>query len=246
MKKSITIYLQLHFLELKYNFFISLITFIYLFTICYYFSDQLIYLIIKTLLDLKILKYFIFNNIIDFFLTNFLISLFSAILIFLPFLFFQLWFFFSSGLFKYENIKILKIFLIYFFFSLIIIYFIFIKIIPNIWFFFFNETFTNKYLFYIHFEPKLNNFFYFFYYSFIYIYLLLLYPILLFLLIFCKILKIKNLIFYRKFFILKIFIFSAFIAPPDIINQLIIAIPFIIIFEIFIYLSIFFNKYFKN
>ena len=122
MKKSIIIYLQLHFLELKLNFFVSLITFIYLFLICYNFSDQLIYLIIKTLLKLKILKYFIFNNIIDLFLTNFLISFFSTILIFIPFFILQLWFFFSSGLFKNENIKILKIFFIFFFFSLIIIF----------------------------------------------------------------------------------------------------------------------------
>ena len=62
-KNKIKTYLHLHLLELKYNFFIILFAFFYLFCISYYFSDQLIYLLVNNLLTKNMLKYFIFTNI---------------------------------------------------------------------------------------------------------------------------------------------------------------------------------------
>ena len=76
IKKKILSYLHLHFFELKYNFFIILITFFCLFSVSYYFSDQLIYLFVNNLLNKNMLKYFIFTNITDVFITNISISIF--------------------------------------------------------------------------------------------------------------------------------------------------------------------------
>ena len=50
-QNKIVTYLQLHLFELKYNFLILLVTFFYLFLISYYFSDQLIYLLVNNLLN---------------------------------------------------------------------------------------------------------------------------------------------------------------------------------------------------
>ncbi len=66
-KTKIKNYLQLHLLELKYNLIIFLITFLYLFSISYYFSNQLIFLFINILTNHNILKYFIFTNITELF-----------------------------------------------------------------------------------------------------------------------------------------------------------------------------------
>jgi len=75
-KNKIITYLQLHLYELKYNFFILSITFLYLFIISYYFSNQLIYLLIDILIKKDMLKYFIFTNITEIFITNITISIF--------------------------------------------------------------------------------------------------------------------------------------------------------------------------
>jgi len=243
---KITTYLQLHLFELKYNFFILLITFFYLFIVSYYFSNQLIYLFINILINKDLLKYFIFTNITEIFITNIFISFFVSFFLIFQLSMIQSWFFFSSGLFKYENFRIVKIYLIFLIFNFFIISIILIKIIPNIWYFFLNINFSNKYLFNIYFEPKLNNYFNFIFSSFIYIFFIFIYFFLLFLIIFNNIFKIKTIINLRKFFFLKFIIISAIISPPDFINQLLLFFLFIILFEIFIYIYIFLYKYFLN
>ena len=243
---KITTYLQLHLFELKYNFFILLITFSYIFIISYYFSNQLIYLLINILINKDLLKYFIFTNITEIFITNIYISAFVSFFLIFQLSLIQGWFFFSLGLFKYENFKIIKIYVIFLIFNFFIIFVILIKIIPNIWYFFLNINFSDKYLFNIYFEPKLNNYFNFIFSSFIYMFLIFIYFFILFYIIFNNILNIKIIINLRKFFFLKFIIISAILSPPDFINQLLIFIIFLILFEIFIYIYILLNKYFFN
>nr|AEP41333.1 SecY [Phytophthora syringae] len=242
-KNKIITYLQLHLFELKYNFFIILITFFYLFIISYYFSDQLIYLLVNNLLNQNMLKYFIFTNITEIFITNIFIAMFITTFITIQLSFLLIWFFLSKGLHKFENLIFIKFYFIFFFFNLIIINFIFTNIIPYIWNFLLNLNFTNIYLLTIYFEPKINNYFDFFFSSFIYIFIIFIYFFILFFFLFNNIFSIKLLINLRKFFYLKIILFSALITPPDMINFLLIYIIFIFIFEIFIYISIYLNKY---
>ena len=102
---KITTYLQLHLFELKYNFFILLITFFYLFIVSYYFSNQLIYLFINILINKDLLKYFIFTNITEIFITNIFISIFVSFFIIFQLSMIQSWFFFPQ---VYLNMKILK------------------------------------------------------------------------------------------------------------------------------------------
>jgi sec-independent protein translocase protein TatC len=240
---TLNTYLRLHLIELKYNIFFFLISFLYLLFICSYFSDQLIYLFTKPLLQLKILKYFIYTDITEIFFLNFYLSILISILIFFPFFILQLWFFFSKGLTKNENIKILKCFLFFCIFNFNIIFLICIKIIPNLWIYFYNINSLNNYLLNIYFEPKINNYFLFFFTFYIYIYLFFLYPFILYFLILFNIFKIKTFIYLRKFFYLKFIIIAAIVSPPDIISQVFIVIPLIIFFEIYIYLYILYKKY---
>ena len=106
MNLKIINYLQLHFLELKINLFIFFISFIYLFLISFYFSDQLIFLLSKQFIQLKMLTYFIFTNVTDFFLIKMYISFFCSFIIIIIIIVFQGWYFISKGLFQYENLKI--------------------------------------------------------------------------------------------------------------------------------------------
>nr|AEP41309.1 SecY [Phytophthora quercina] len=242
-KNKITTYLQLHLFELKYNFFIILITFFYLFIISYYFSDQLIYLLVNNLLNKNMLKYFIFTNITEIFITNISISIFISIFISIQLSILLIWFFLVKGLYKCENFLFIKFYIIFIIFNFFIINLIFTNIIPNIWNFLLNLNFSNLYLLTIYFEPKIDNYFNFIFSSFIYIFIIFIYFFLFFFLLFNNIFQIKIIINLRKFFYLKIILLSALITPPDILNFLFIYFIFIFIFEIFIFILIYLNKY---
>nr|AEP41154.1 SecY [Phytophthora drechsleri] len=245
-KNKIITYLQLHLFELKYNFFIILITFSYLLIISYYFSDQLIYLLVTNLLNQNMLKYFIFTNITEILITNIFISIFISTFITIQLSILLIWFFLSKGLYKFENFFFIKFYVLFIIFNFLIIYFIFTNIIPHIWNFLLNLNFSNLYLLTIYFEPKINNYFDFIFSSFIYIFIIFIYFYLLFFLIFNNIFSIKLIINLRKFFYLKLIILSALITPPDLLNFFIIYFLFIYIFEIFIFFSIYINKYKLN
>lgn len=243
MKKQFLTYFQLHLIELKFNFIIILYLFTYLFIINYYFSDQLIFLFTKKLIQSNLLKYFIFTNITEMFLTNIFISFFVSLFLFLHIVFIQFWFFISKGLHKYENYKISKLYFYFFIFNFLIISFILIKLIPNIWFFFIKINFSNTYIFNIYFEPKFNNYFTFVFFSFIYIYMLFCYFVVFLVFISYKILKIKNIINLRKFFYLKFILISALISPPEIITQFIIFFLLFFLFELTIFLYLIIHNY---
>nr|AAW67096.1 SecY-independent transporter protein [Phytophthora infestans]AEP41190.1 SecY [Phytophthora infestans]AEP41203.1 SecY [Phytophthora infestans]AEP41205.1 SecY [Phytophthora infestans]AEP41220.1 SecY [Phytophthora infestans] len=243
-KNKIITYLQLHLFELKYNFIIFLITFFYLFIISYYFSDQLIYLLVNNLLNKNMLKYFIFTNITEIFITNFLIAIFISTFIVIQLSILLIWFFLSEGLYKFENFLFIKFYIFFIIFNFFIINLIFTNVIPHIWDFLLNLNFSNLYLLTIYFEPKINNYFDFIFSSFIYIFIIFIYFFLLFFFIFNNIFQLKIIINLRKFFYLKIIILSALITPPDIFNFLLIYILFILIFEIFIYILIYLNYFF--
>jgi sec-independent protein translocase protein TatC len=243
---KIITYLQLHLFELKYNFFIIFITFSYLFIISYYFSDQLIYLFVNNLLNKNMLKYFIFTNITEIFITNIFISIFISTFISIQLSILLFWFFLLKGLYKFENFKFIKFYIFFFFINLFIINIIFTNIIPHIWDFLLSLNFSNLYLLTIYFEPKINNYFNFIFSSFSYIFIIFIYFFLFFFLISNNIFKINIIINLRKFFYLKIILLSALITPPDMFNFLLIYSLFILIFEIFIYISLYINKYNLN
>jgi Sec-independent protein secretion pathway component TatC len=106
-------HLQLHLFELKYNFIVFFITFFYLFFVSYYFSNQLIYLFINILTHNNILKYFIFTNITELFITNIIISIFISSFLSIQLIIIQFWIFLSTGLFKFENLKFIKFYLLF-------------------------------------------------------------------------------------------------------------------------------------
>nr|AVN67196.1 SecY [Peronospora effusa]AZL92988.1 Sec-independent transporter protein [Peronospora effusa]AZL93048.1 Sec-independent transporter protein [Peronospora effusa] len=242
-KNKIVTYLQLHLFELKYNFFIILIAFFYLFIISYCFSDQLIYLLVTNLLNRNMLKYFIFTNITEIFITNIFISFFISTFLTLQLIILLLWFFLSKGLYKFENLIFIKFYTLYFILNLFVINLIFTNIIPNIWSFFLNLNFSNFYLLTVYFEPKIITYFHFIFSLFIYFFIIFIYFFLLFFFIFNDFLKIQMLINLRKFFYLKIILLSALITPPDIFDLLLIYLLFFLIFEIFIYIIMYLNKY---
>ena len=231
-------YFKLHFIELKFNLFLFFFSNIFIFLICSYYSDQIIYLFIKPLFILNKLKYFIYTEITEFFFLNFYLSILISIYIYIPFLFIQIWFFFFKGLIKNENKKILYFFILFNFFIHLFSYIIFLKIIPNLWIYFYNINFNNNYIFNIYLEPRLYSYFLFIFTFYIYIFFIYIY-----IFIIISLFNIKNFINFRKIFYLKFIILNILIMPSEIYNQIFIILLNIFLFELFIFIFIINKKY---
>ena len=238
--------LELHLLELRYNSLIFMFNFFYLFLICYYFSDELIYLSVQILVKKNMLKFLIFTNITEIFVTNFFLSFVISFFISIQLFIIQFWFFISKGLYKRENLNFIKFYIIFLIFNIFIILTILIKIIPNIWLFFLSLSFSNQTVFNIYFEPKLSNYFNFIFFSFTYLYIIFLYFFIFFYLVLNNIIKIKLVIFLRKLFYFQFLIIATLISPPDFYYQLFIFSYLIIFFEIFIISYLFLSKYLNH
>lgn len=192
------------------------------------------------------LKYFIFTNVTEIFITNLYISFYISIFLTSNLIILLLWYFLIPGLYKFENIKILKYLFLFFILSYFIINIILLKIIPNIWYFFLSINFSNNYLFNIYFEPKINTYFNFYFLSFIYFFFIFCYFFIFYLLLLNNIIKLNLIITLRKFFYLKFILISSIISTPDIFNQFFIFINLILFFEIYIFIFFILNRYFFN
>ncbi len=202
----------------------------------YFFSDKLLSYIVHPLKKYQDAP--IFTKPVEPFMSILKICVFSAGIISLPFILYQIWIFISPGLTEKEK-KVIKTILIFFpFLFLTGMAFSFYIIIP----------FGLKVLFSFGkgiMKPliSITN-----YLNFLFIFLLIMgfifnLPVFISSLASIGVVKAKFLREKRKFAILGIFILSAIITPTtDIFTQIFVAIPLIFLYEISIYLSKIFEK----
>ena len=199
------------------------------FLIFYYYSEEILYIIVS---PLGVDKHLIFTNIAEAFFSyinlaiysNFVILIFLSLYHFLSFLY--------PGLYRREKTQIKKYLLLFFFFFVIGNIIIYKIIIPSAWSFFLTFETTNlEGFFNIHLEAKINE------YLDLFLIVLLLsniffqLPLVLILIINLNLISIRQLVDYRKTFFLFSLILAAFCSPPDVLSQLILAIPIILFYE---------------
>lgn len=234
---TISIFLH-HLNEFKYRLMYIFLTWCFLIPIFYFFGDQLLFLLIRPKLDLlnnKDQLYFIFTNITEAFQTYLELALYFSTLICLPIILYHILFFMIPGLYKYEKEfleKSLKIGLVIYIICQLCVYFI---ILPISWKFFSGfEILSTESLFNLYFETKLNE-----YLSFV-IKLLLIFTALFQFCTGCIIYfhlnntSYKILVQKRPYAYLICFIIATMVTPPDLISQLIIGFPLIILYEVYI------------
>ena len=231
-------YYQLHFMEFKFHIFLCCFSFFFTFLINYFFIYQCFFFITKCFFFFEKMNYFIFSNITELFWMKIYISLIFSFFFQLPFWFFQFFLFFSSGLYKKENILLLSILIFIIFFLFFSFWFYINFFLPNFWKFFIeNENNIYSYLFPIYYEPQfyqtLNHLFQLFL-LFIFFFQ---YPIFFFFVLLKIKIKRLTLIFFRKIFYFKILILAAIISPPDCFSQILLSLPIFLFFEIFLYTS---------
>lgn len=217
-----------HLEELRKRIIVSAIILIALTAICFSFAESIIRSMVNLGSDIE----FIFISPTELMMANIKIALFGGLIIAAPFLIIQIWLFVSPGL-SYKEKRIIAIAIImgsvFFVLGAIFAYFAVLPVMiaffmgfqldviqPMISFSSFLDFITSTILaFGIIFEL----------------------PILMILLTRFGIVKVGFLKKNRKYMILAIFVAAAIITPPDIVSQILLALPMIALMEIGIFLS---------
>jgi len=228
-----------HITEIRKKLFACLCVFISFFIICYFFSEEIYQILLQPLKDAysnnSINKRIIYTNPAEAFLTYLKLALFGGLFFGMPFLLLQIYLFIAPALYNKE--KKLTLFIIFFlpllfFLGSIIAY----KFIFPLCFKFFLafENINNSGL-NIEMEAKISEYFSLFVHLIFGFGIAFEAPLLLIFLLKKNIITINSLKKNRKYWILLIFILSSILTPPDIITQIIMAIPMILIFELIIW-----------
>ena len=229
-----------HLAELKTRLTKTFCSFIVIILISFQFSWKLFDILSQPLVN--ILKdgeklYFIYTKLTECFATELKIALVLALLCTTPIFFFQLYQFIKPGLYESEKKIILQCMFIsplLFLTGIVLVYFI---IIPITWKFFI--SFNNIQLqnsIPVALEAKVSEYIDLVIELCIGFGLAFQLPIVLLILVKFNILHHYQLKRCRRYAIVLIFIIAAILTPPDVVSQLILAIPLIVLYEIFLLL----------
>ena len=231
-----------HVYELKYRSLYLFLCFILTFFTSYEFATEIIYIFIKPLLINKI-EHLIYTNITEAFFTFINVSLMSSLIIIIPFLFYQIYFFLLPGIYSYERDKLFKILIFNFISTVLSIIFCYKVLIPIAWSFFLDfDTSASNEVFKITFEGKINEYITIVRSLIIGSIICCQLPLLLFALLKFRVITVNLLTRFRPMSIIMCFLVGAMLSPPDVISQIILAIPLYIFYEI----SILFGLYIRN
>lgn len=229
-----------HIKELRSRIIKSMIFFIFAFIFCYCFKREIYniitYPLLKTLTESKLSTTIIYTKITEAFTSTLSLTFSSAFFLSIPYIGIQLWLYIMPGLYKKER----KLFLPYLLITPILfitgVIFCYFLILPIAYKFLISFGNNNAQIPLI-LQTKITE------YIDLTITLLkafgisFLFPIFLILLIKFNIVSRQTLITKRKYAIIIIFIISAILTPPDVISQILLAIPLLLMYETSIYLT---------
>ncbi|MFK8040622.1 MAG: twin-arginine translocase subunit TatC [Rickettsiaceae bacterium] len=236
--------LSQHFLELKFRIQIILFFFIITTFVCYYFSQDIYYIILEPLsnLDINQNKRIIYTNLTEAFFTYLKLSIFAGFLFTMPVIALQIYKFITPGLYKREKIIakwLLSCLPILFYCGCL---FAFYCLIPNAWNFFIGFESSNNNGMQIILEAKISE------YLNLTLQLMIAFgisfelPIVLLVLHLLNLISIYGLKKFRRIFVVVTFIVSGILTPPDVLSQIMLAIPIILLYEVSINICKFIEK----
>lgn len=224
-----------HFSELRKRLWISLVFFILSMIFCYYFIEDifnvLIYPLDRAMSVIGGTKRMIFTNLTEGFIVYLKLAGFGGIVLSFPVWIWQLWKFISPALYKREKRKVLPFLIISPFLFITGALFVYFLIVPLAWQFLIGFQ-SQTTLMPIELEARISD------YLSLITSLIIVFgfcfqlPVILVLLMRFKIINVSSLVKFRKFVIVGIFIIAAFVTPPDVISQIALAIPLLLMYEI--------------
>lgn len=222
--------------EIKNRFILILICCFFSIFVCYHYKEIILFVIIQSNNCSEF--YFIFTNVTEILYVYLDTIMFFNIQIFFCYFLYNLFYFFSSALFKSEFLYIIKIFKIIFIFWIFSLFVLNKFIIPISWNFFLSfQQLTVKYSFTLYFESKITEYLAFYKSS----YYLCTFFVQFFLFCFFyfnknSILQIKK---YRKIYYFSFLLIVTFLIPPDIFFQLIFSFILLMLYELFLFFCFF-------
>jgi len=233
-KQPLTSHLQ----ELRKRLVLSFIAVGVGFVICYAFSENLFAILSQPLLKMMPSGgTLIFTSVAEAFFTYMKVAFIAGIILTSPFVLFQVWAFVAPGLYRHEKRYVIPFVVAGSFFFVLGILFAYFVAIP-VGFKFLLGYATD----FIKPMPSMKE-----YLSFSIKFLLVFglvfeFPVVLVLLARIGVVDAKTMARHRKYAILLIFVFAAVMTPPDIVSQLLMAIPLMGLYELSILLSKVFGK----
>lgn len=235
-----------YFFELKIRILYTVIFCLLLTFISFFYKESLLFFLVEP--SIKFSKglnpYFIYTNLTEVFSTYLEMAISVSLYLTIPLVFYQLWQFFSPGLYYKEISQIKPIILIGLINYLLISIFLYNPILSWLWSFFTSFENAESDLLGIHFEAKLNEYLKFINHLYFYIGLLLqlfLTTITSFLFFISgNILKLIN---FRKYFYVSVIVLAALVTPPDVISQLILACPLFFCYELILFIILIQKEY---
>lgn len=246
MSKKNEMTLQEHFSELRKRIIFSLIFFCAVFFISYLFAAEIYKILLQPFIDsVKNIenRKLIYTSPVEAFKTYLKLAFYSSIFFSTPIFLSQIYLFVAPGLYKNEKKNFLLILFfspLLFLFGAILAYYLILPLALD--FFVSFEMQGSKASLPIQFEARISE------YLEVVINLLLGFgvafqlPILLLFLIRIGFLSVNDLKLKRKYWIVVILIVAAILTPPDVLSQVCLAIPMIILFEIVILIGKKFNN----
>jgi sec-independent protein translocase protein TatC len=237
-----------HFNELRHRALFSFICFILIFTICYLYSHKIFQFLLQPFIEISSNidhRKIIYTSPTEAFTTYLKLSFYSSIFFSFPIFFTQFYLFLSPALYKNERKNILFLIFLSSFLFLLGAFFCYFFILPIALKFFIsyeNQDFVIGSQIPILLETKISEYLNFSINLLFGFSLAFLSPILLLFLIKGGYVNVKDLRSKRRYWIVIIFILSAILTPPDVLSQSILAISLILIFEIVLMVSNYFNK----
>ncbi len=208
------------------------------FVICYAFSQHLFDILSKPLLKMMPEgSSLIFTSVAEAFFTYMKVAFIAGIMVASPFVLYQIWAFVAPGLYRHEKQYVIPFVTAGSFFFVLGILFAYFVAIP-VGFRFLLGYATD----FIKPMPSMKEYLSFSIKFLLAFGLVFEFPVVLVLLARIGVVDAKTMARHRKYAILLIFIFAAVMTPPDIISQLLMAIPLMGLYELSILLSKIFGK----
>ena len=220
-----------HFTEFRRRFIIYLISFLFIFSLCWSYKELLLKIFTYPLLNNKSVTHLISTKITEIFSSYIEISFIAAFIISIPILILQVILFISPALMKQEKKN-----MYYFIFSSFLLFvigalFAYFAIIPIVLEFFLSFQQIKQVNLSLNIEPKISEYITLIKYTLLDFAIAFQLPIILIILVKMGLISINNLCNGRRYAILLSFIIGAILTPPDVISQIILAIPLIILYE---------------